>query len=162
MRKIVALKDEFYNRYIIKGNLFAPVIDALVKNNGRYNMMDSAICEMFEHIRSVMNDDNIIINVTISFHVIFWLTHNNFFPTQEDIKSLSTHVVENFGQTVDKVLYVNTFKALRQKYEQQQDRLRTDRSQAPLEKYVYLLLFFREMTRQLLILFLKIAVLDQY
>ena len=90
------------------------------------------------------------------------MTHNNFFPTQEDIKSLSTHVVENFGQTVDKVLYVNTFKALRQKYEQQQDRLRTDRSQAPLEKYVYLLLFFREMTRQLLILFLKIAVLDQY
>merc|ERR1719361_3276528 len=65
--------------------------------------MDSAICEMFEHILS------------------------------EDIKSLSTHVVENFGQTVDKVLYVNTFKALRQKYEQQQDRLRTDRSQAPLE-----------------------------
>ena len=54
MRKIVALKDEFYNRYIIKGNLFAPVIDALVKNNGRYNMMDSAICEMFEHIRSVI------------------------------------------------------------------------------------------------------------
>ena len=56
MRKIVALKDEFYNRYIIKGNLFAPVIDALVKNNGRYNMMDSAICEMFEHIRSVSVD----------------------------------------------------------------------------------------------------------
>ena len=53
MRKIVGLKDEFYNRYIIKGNLFTPVIDALVKNNGRYNMMDSAICEMFEHIRSV-------------------------------------------------------------------------------------------------------------
>jgi len=102
MRKIVGLKDEFYNRYIIKGNLFAPVIDALVKNNGRYNMMDSAICEMFEHIRS------------------------------EDIKSLSTHVVENFGQIVDKVIYVNTFKALRQKYEQQQDRQK-ERSQAPLE-----------------------------
>ena len=27
MRKIVALKDEFYNRYIIKGNLFAPVVE---------------------------------------------------------------------------------------------------------------------------------------
>lgn len=102
MRKIVGLKDEFYNRYIIKGNLFAPVIDALVKNNGRYNMMDSAICELFEHIRS------------------------------EDIKSLSTHIVENFGHIVDKVLYVNTFKALRQKYEQQQDRQK-ERSQAPLE-----------------------------
>ena len=97
------LKLEFNFRYIMKGNLFAPVIDALVKNNGRYNMMDSAICEMFEHIRS------------------------------EDIKSLSSHVVENYGQIVDKVLYVNTFKALRQKYEQQQDRQR-ERSQAPLEK----------------------------
>ena len=60
MRKIVGLKDEFYNRYIIKGNLFAPVIDALVKNNGRYNMMDSAICEMFEHIRSVRFYDLLI------------------------------------------------------------------------------------------------------
>ena len=55
MRKIVGLKDEFYNRYIIKGNLFTPVIDALVKNNGRYNMMDSAISEMFEQIGSVVS-----------------------------------------------------------------------------------------------------------
>ena len=35
MRKITALKDEYYNRYIIKGNLFAPVIDAFLRNNGR-------------------------------------------------------------------------------------------------------------------------------
>ena len=53
MRKIIALKDEFYHRYIIKGNLFAPVIDALISNNGRYNLLDSAILEMFEFIRMV-------------------------------------------------------------------------------------------------------------
>ncbi len=53
MRKIVALKDEFYNRYIIKGNLFAPVVDALVTNSGRYNLLDSAILEMFEFIKVV-------------------------------------------------------------------------------------------------------------
>jgi protein phosphatase-4 regulatory subunit 3 len=53
MRKIVALKDEFYNRYIIKGNLFAPVVDSLVSNNGRYNLLDSAILEMFEFIKLV-------------------------------------------------------------------------------------------------------------
>lgn len=35
MRKIIALKDEFYNRYIIKGKLFIPVIEAFFKNNGR-------------------------------------------------------------------------------------------------------------------------------
>merc|ERR1719369_1145170 len=50
----------------------------------------------------------------------------------EDIKSLSTHVVENFGQILDKVMYVKTFKNLRQKYEQQQDRQK-ERSQVPLE-----------------------------
>jgi len=53
MRKIVALKDEFYNRYIIKGNLFNPVVDALVDNKGRYNLLDSAILELFEFIKLV-------------------------------------------------------------------------------------------------------------
>ena len=84
MRKIIHLKDEFYNRYITKGNLFAPVIDALILNKGRYNLLDSAILEMFEHIRV------------------------------EDIKTLCTHVVEHFGQTLDKIQYVSTFKNLRQ------------------------------------------------
>ncbi|PIO33133.1 hypothetical protein AB205_0221460, partial [Aquarana catesbeiana] len=32
MRRIIGLKDEFYNRYIIKGNLFEPVINALLDN----------------------------------------------------------------------------------------------------------------------------------
>ena len=84
MRKIIHLKDEFYNRYITKGNLFAPVIDALILNKGRYNLLDSAILEMFEHIRV------------------------------EDIKTLCTHVVEHFGQTLDKIQYVSPFKNLRQ------------------------------------------------
>merc|ERR1719470_431274 len=80
MRKIIALKDEFYNRYIIKGNLFCPVIDALVSNYDRYNLLNSAILEMFEFIKI------------------------------EDIKSLCTHVVENFSPTLDKITYVQTFK----------------------------------------------------
>ena len=75
MRKIVGLKDEFYNRYIIKGNLFAPVIDALVKNNGRYNMMDSAICEMFEHIRSVSELKNFIL-IFLWFCIFLSLFHS--------------------------------------------------------------------------------------
>ena len=31
----------------------------------------------------------------------------------EDIKSLCTHVVENFSPTLDKITYVQTFKALK-------------------------------------------------
>ncbi|TRY72392.1 hypothetical protein TCAL_08442 [Tigriopus californicus] len=102
MRKIIALKDEFYNRYIIKGNLFAPIIKAFISNNGRYNLLDSAVLEMFEFIKS------------------------------EDIKSLCSHVVESFGPTLDKISYVQTFKALKLRYDQNQDRLR-DRSQSQLE-----------------------------
>lgn len=56
MRKIIALKDEFYNRYIVKGDLFLPVIDAFIRNNGRYNLLDSAILEMFEFIKLVSDN----------------------------------------------------------------------------------------------------------
>ncbi|XP_055926132.1 serine/threonine-protein phosphatase 4 regulatory subunit 3-like isoform X2 [Argiope bruennichi] len=51
MRKIIGMKDEFYNRYIISGNLFQPVVEAFKRNNGRYNLLDSAIVEMFEFIK---------------------------------------------------------------------------------------------------------------
>uniref|UniRef100_T1I1A0 SMK-1 domain-containing protein n=2 Tax=Rhodnius prolixus TaxID=13249 RepID=T1I1A0_RHOPR len=102
MRKIIALKDDFYNRYIIKGNLFAPVIDAFIRNNGRYNLLDSAILEMFEFIKL------------------------------EDIKTLMSHVVENYGKVLDEVDYVQTFKGLRIRYNQHQDKLK-DRDKATLD-----------------------------
>ena len=106
MRKIINLKDEFYNRYIIKvqtaslllinlnckltiffqGNLFVPAVDALVSNYDRYNLLNSAILEMFEFIRV------------------------------EDIKSLCSHVVESFSPTLDKITYVQTFQALKVRY----------------------------------------------
>lgn len=94
LRKIIALKDEFYNRHIVKGNLFAPVVDAFIRNNGRYNLLESAILELFEFIKI------------------------------EDIKSLYTYFVENFGKIFDDVQYVQTFKTLKNKYDQQQDRLK--------------------------------------
>lgn len=94
MRKIVALKDEYYNRYIIKGNLFGPVVDAFLRNNGRYNLLDSAVLELFEFIKL------------------------------EDVKSLCTHVVENYGKILDDVEYVQTFKGLKSRYDQNQDKLK--------------------------------------
>ncbi|KAK6635908.1 hypothetical protein RUM43_007176 [Polyplax serrata] len=102
MRKIVALKDEFYNRYITKGNLFAPVIDAFLRNNGRYNLLDSAVLEMFEFIK------------------------------MEDIKTLYSHVVENYGKLLDDIEYVQTFKSLKLRYDQHQDGLK-DRDRSTLD-----------------------------
>ncbi|XP_071034049.1 serine/threonine-protein phosphatase 4 regulatory subunit 3A isoform X2 [Parasteatoda tepidariorum] len=92
MRKVIGMKDEFYNRYIISGNLFQPVVEAFKRNNGRYNLLDSAIVEMFEFIKV------------------------------EDVKTLCGHVVERYGKILDKVDYVQTFKSLRVRYEQHLDR----------------------------------------
>ncbi|NXD42292.1 P4R3B phosphatase, partial [Copsychus sechellarum] len=92
MRRIIGLKDEFYNRYITKGNLFEPVIHALLDNGTRYNLLNSAVIELFEFIRV------------------------------EDIKSLIAHIVENFYNALESIEYVQTFKGLKTKYEQEKDR----------------------------------------
>lgn len=84
--------------------MLAPVVDAFIKNNGRYNLLESAILELFEFIKI------------------------------EDIKSLCTYVVVNFGKTFDEVDYVQTFKSLKLKYEDQQDRLRGDGEEKNLDR----------------------------
>lgn len=93
MRRIIGLKDEYYNRYIIKGNLFKPVINALLDNGTRYNLLNSAIIELFEFIKV------------------------------EDIKSLIAHIVDNFyEEKLESIEYVQTFKGLKGRYEQEKDR----------------------------------------
>ncbi|MFT7801681.1 serine/threonine-protein phosphatase 4 regulatory subunit 3A [Arapaima gigas] len=92
MRKIIGLKDEFYNRYIMRNFLFEPVVKAFLNNGSRYNLMNSAIIEMFEYIRV------------------------------EDIKSLTAHVIENYWKALEDVDYVQTFKGLKLRYEQQRER----------------------------------------
>ncbi|XP_008153427.1 serine/threonine-protein phosphatase 4 regulatory subunit 3B-like [Eptesicus fuscus] len=92
MRRIIGLKDEVYNRYIIKGNLFEPVVNAFLNNGTRYNMLNSAVIELFEYIR------------------------------EENIKSLLAHVVEKFYKTLEWIEYVQTFKNLKIKYEQEKER----------------------------------------
>ncbi|KAG9336080.1 hypothetical protein JZ751_002427 [Albula glossodonta] len=84
--------DEFYNRYIMKNFLFEPVVKAFHNNGSRYNLMNSAIIEMFEYVRV------------------------------EDMKSLTAHVVENYWKALEDVDYVQTFKGLKLRYEQQRER----------------------------------------
>ncbi|XP_040919731.1 serine/threonine-protein phosphatase 4 regulatory subunit 3 isoform X4 [Toxotes jaculatrix] len=92
MRRIIGLKDEFYNRYIMRNFLFEPVIKAFLNNGSRYNLMNSAIIEMFEYVRV------------------------------EDVKSLTAHIVENYWKALEDVDYVQTFKGLKLRYEQQRER----------------------------------------
>jgi len=85
IRKIIGMKDEFYNRHLISSNAFAPLVERLVKNDGRYNLIDSAICEIFEVIRT------------------------------EKLKNLMVYAVQNFDGKVSHIDYVQTFSILREK-----------------------------------------------
>ncbi|XP_058391168.1 protein PPP4R3C [Diceros bicornis minor] len=92
MRRMVGLKDEFYIRYIIKGNLFEPVVNALLGKGSRYNMLNSAVIELFEYIRV------------------------------ENIKPLVAHVVEKFYKVFEPIEYVKTFKGLKMEYEEEKKK----------------------------------------
>ncbi|KAF7462403.1 hypothetical protein GHT09_012575 [Marmota monax] len=112
MRRMIGLKDELYNRYIIKGNLFDPVVNAFLINGTRYNMLNSAIIELFEYIRV------------------------------ENIKSLVAHIVEKFYKAFELIEYVQTFKGLKIKYEQEKDRQNQIRKNLP--SILYIKIFCRD------------------
>lgn len=92
MRKIVGRNDDFYNRYIIKGDLFKPVVDQLFKSGSSYNLINSAILEMFEFVQ------------------------------QEKPRGLISYIVQQHFDVLDRIEYVKTFKKLKTTYDQQQDR----------------------------------------
>lgn len=53
LRRIIQLKDEFFNRYIVRQKLFGPVVDCFFANGHKYNLLNSALLELFEFIRLV-------------------------------------------------------------------------------------------------------------
>ncbi|XP_071404196.1 serine/threonine-protein phosphatase 4 regulatory subunit 3B-like [Pithys albifrons albifrons] len=91
MRRIIGLKDDLYNSYIIQGNLLEPVVNALLDNGTRCNLLSSAVVELLEFIRA------------------------------EDIQSLIAHIVENFSAKLESVKYVRTFQEMKTKYKQEKN-----------------------------------------
>ena len=88
LRKIIAKKDEFYIRYIIKENCLGPIVDTFVTNSNRYNLLNSTILEMFEFIK------------------------------KEDLNAVCTYIIENFGDSLLKITYVQTFKTIKRQQDQ--------------------------------------------
>jgi protein phosphatase-4 regulatory subunit 3 len=91
LRACVGLKDDFYNRYIIKNHLFEPVMKVFAENGSRYNMTNSAIIEMFDFI------------------------------VKEGNNALMEYVVDKFRSQIELVTYVDTFKAMLSKHEQHKE-----------------------------------------
>lgn len=48
------LQDEHLMNHFTKNNLFKPIVDAFVRNGNRYNLLNSAILDLFEFIRKVL------------------------------------------------------------------------------------------------------------
>ncbi len=74
----------------VRNNLFEPVLAAFLANGERYNLLNSAVLEMVEFIR------------------------------KENIKPLVIHLVEQYGQRLASCTYVDTFRNLKLKFEQNQ------------------------------------------
>ncbi|CAI5975645.1 unnamed protein product [Closterium sp. NIES-64] len=88
LRCCVALKDDFYVRYLVKNRLLDPVMAAFRVNGARYNLLNSAVLELIDFVR------------------------------KENVRPLVAYIVESYGSWLDCIDYVDSFKLLRLKYEQ--------------------------------------------
>ncbi|GJX07506.1 serine/threonine-protein phosphatase 4 regulatory subunit 3-like protein isoform X1 [Tanacetum coccineum] len=51
IRTLISIKDEQLMNHIARNNLFKPILDVFVGNGSRYNLLNSAVLELFEYIR---------------------------------------------------------------------------------------------------------------
>jgi len=91
MRSIVGIKDDYYHRHIIKNNLMEPLIGVFKDNLQKYNLINSAILELFDYIR------------------------------RENIKNLVQYLVDNNKELFKEVTYVDTLRQLIVRNEQNLD-----------------------------------------
>eukprot|EP00250_Pteridium_aquilinum_P011113 c19843_g1_i1 orf=845-3544(-) len=88
LRTCIGRKDEFYYRYVVKNDLFGPVVQAFLANGNRYNLLNSAVLELFK------------------------------FVYEENARSLIVYLIEKYYDKFENVLYVDIFKKLKTRYDQ--------------------------------------------
>mmetsp|Transcript_27562 Transcript_27562/g.62552 ORF Transcript_27562/g.62552 Transcript_27562/m.62552 type:complete len:818 (-) Transcript_27562:65-2518(-) len=91
LRQCVGANDSFYNRTIVKKDLFAGVLHLLKQHLYRNNLVNSAIIELFDHIRV------------------------------KNMKALIKYIVEKYRSVFEHIEYVETFKLIIIKYDQNQE-----------------------------------------
>ncbi|XP_021906864.1 serine/threonine-protein phosphatase 4 regulatory subunit 3 [Carica papaya] len=88
IRTILSRHDEHLINHFVKNNLLKPIVDAFVGNGNRYNLLNSAVLELFEYIR------------------------------KENVKLLLRYIVDSFWNQLVKFEYLTSVHALKVKYEQ--------------------------------------------
>lgn len=63
---MLQLKDEFYNRYVRDKRVIDRVVQCFKDNGPRYNLLNSALIEFFEFIRTVRDALRILLGASLS------------------------------------------------------------------------------------------------
>ncbi|PAV83225.1 hypothetical protein WR25_03479 isoform A [Diploscapter pachys] len=94
LRTVIGVKNDyhFYFRHIVKERVLDKVVECFKANGNRYNLLNSAILELFDFIRS------------------------------ENIKTLVSYTIENHQSAFENITYVKLFTDLKIRYEQNQER----------------------------------------
>ncbi|XP_065863785.1 uncharacterized protein [Euphorbia lathyris] len=88
VRTILSRHDEHLLSHFVKHNILKPIVDAFVDNGNRYNLLHSAVLELFEYIR------------------------------KENMKSLIKYIVDSFWNELIKFEHLGSIQSFRVKYEQ--------------------------------------------
>ncbi|KAK7264697.1 hypothetical protein RJT34_32307 [Clitoria ternatea] len=88
VRTILSRHDEHLINYFVRNNVLKPIVDAFVTNGNRYNLLNSAVLELFEFIR------------------------------KENLKLLLKYIVDSFWDQLVKFEYLASIHSLKVKYEQ--------------------------------------------
>lgn len=91
IRTLISHNDEHLMSYIVKNNTFKPIINAFISNGTRYNLLNSSVLELFEHIR------------------------------KENLKTLLKYLVETFWTELVKFDSLPSIQSLKVRYDQAQE-----------------------------------------
>ncbi|XAR49683.1 hypothetical protein NMG60_11032953 [Bertholletia excelsa] len=87
-RTLISRNDEHLMNHIVKHNILKPIVEAFVSNGNRYNLLNSAVLDLFEHMR------------------------------KENLKTLVKYVVDSFWNQLVRFENLATICSLKAKYEQ--------------------------------------------
>ncbi|XP_047167881.1 serine/threonine-protein phosphatase 4 regulatory subunit 3-like isoform X2 [Vigna umbellata] len=91
VRAVLSRHDEHLINHFVRSDLLKPIVDAFVANGNRYNLLNSAVLELFEYIR------------------------------KENMKLLLKYIVDSFWDQLVKFEYLVSIHSLKIKYEQYLD-----------------------------------------
>eukprot|EP01135_Chromosphaera_perkinsii_P002727 Nk52_evm95s226 gene=Nk52_evmTU95s226 len=87
-RGVIGTKNEDYDAHIISNHLFDNIVDAFCENGNRYNLLNSAVIELFDYVK------------------------NN-----SERQALIKHLVEYYRSIFEEATYVSTFKQILEAYQ---------------------------------------------